>query len=327
MIDFWSHDFGGPGGIRSRRPHRGRAAIKDASALGNAKYQSTYFHKCDKVYHFSGEPNYKPIVYRSVQPKPDVTEKRKATSPAEEEKPKKRAHNQYTPKEQLVKKGAPSDAKGQQRYRARINTFLRRSPSPPWVKNRAKLYGGIAENARAYTASASLQGFVDTAPSASEPQDSAKEVSLWMEPDDSVPGLADTSMEDANANAETDEEAESEEEFPFTRGAKGNTVAPHRLPVKTATSDWNASTDEQALSAHSASSFRDLASANQTIEQQKAKIDGLQDALSGAKDAIELLKEEVSGLKEKLLSREDDGEDEAQWQSGRRAVRKCDSVT
>ncbi|KAI7151650.1 hypothetical protein KC352_g28308 [Hortaea werneckii] len=109
-------------------------------------------------YYFTGEKNYAPIAYHT----PPVNEaiepqvsKRKAVSPPPEESkdPRKHGHNQYTPKDQLVKYGAPSQAKGRKRYRERINTFLRRSPSPEWAKDRAKLYGGIGTQARGFTTS------------------------------------------------------------------------------------------------------------------------------------------------------------------------------
>lgn len=122
--------------------------------------------------------------------------KRKATSPPTDEPRdlRKHGHNQYTPKEELVKYGAPSLAKGRERYRARINTFLRRSPTPPWAKDRSKLYGGVGEQARAFTASMALQdatgasmalqGIADTA--TSTPRYDNHE-SMWVEHADEMP--------------------------------------------------------------------------------------------------------------------------------------------
>ncbi|KAI6847953.1 hypothetical protein KC332_g14020 [Hortaea werneckii] len=158
IVRFWSHDFGGPGRIRARRPHRGRSAISNPNATGDEKYFSTEVGMRGEKYYFTGEKNYTPIAYHTppaneaIEPQ---SSKRKAESPPTDEPkdPRKHGHNQYTPKDQLVKYGAPSQAKGKKRYRERINTFLRRSPSPEWAKDRAKLYGGIGAQTRAFTGS------------------------------------------------------------------------------------------------------------------------------------------------------------------------------
>ncbi|KAI7284917.1 hypothetical protein KC345_g2015 [Hortaea werneckii] len=158
IVRFWSHDFGGPGRIRARPPHRGRSAISNPNATGDEKYFSTEVGMRGEKYYFTGEKNYTPIAYQTP-PANETNEpqasKRKAVSPPPEEPkdPRKHGHNQYTPKDQLVKYGAPSQAKGRKRYRERINTFLRRSPSPEWAKDRAKLYGGVGAQSRGFTAS------------------------------------------------------------------------------------------------------------------------------------------------------------------------------
>ncbi|KAI6896933.1 hypothetical protein KC318_g7263 [Hortaea werneckii] len=155
IVRFWSHDFGGPGRIRARRPHRGRSAISDPNATGDEKYFSTEVGMRGEKYYFTGEKNFTPIAYQTPQSEevlePQSSKRKAASSPTDEPKdPRKHGHNQYTPKEQLVKYGAPSQAKGRKRYRERINTFLRRSPSPEWAKDRAKLYGGAGARARAF---------------------------------------------------------------------------------------------------------------------------------------------------------------------------------
>ncbi|KAI7367694.1 hypothetical protein KC336_g21174, partial [Hortaea werneckii] len=128
------------------------------NATGEEKYFSTEVGMKGEKYHFTGEKNYVPIAYQTPPAEEAIeppSSKRKAASPPvdEQKDPKKHGHNQYTPKDQLVKYGAPSQAKGKKRYRERINTFLRRSPSPEWAKDRAKLYGGVGTQARAFTAS------------------------------------------------------------------------------------------------------------------------------------------------------------------------------
>ncbi|KAK5130734.1 hypothetical protein LTR08_001721 [Meristemomyces frigidus] len=153
-VKFWSHDFGGAGKLRSRRPHRGRGAVGDPDAEGDEKYHFAKVGVRDERYYFTGEKNYKTIIYRTADEAVETVSesapsKRKATSPPSDDRDlRKHGHNQYTPREELVKYGAPTEAKGRGRYRARINPFLRRSPSPDWAKDRSKLYGGFDNLAR-----------------------------------------------------------------------------------------------------------------------------------------------------------------------------------
>lgn len=132
----WSHEFSGQGSIRYRRPHRGRAAIKDPTATEEKhKYQC---HAPGKAapYYFTGEKDYIPILYGKLPPKPV------APPPPPDPNERLKQHNQYTPVDQLIRNGAESMSKTRGKYRHRINTFLRRSPSPPLVRDRARLFGG-----------------------------------------------------------------------------------------------------------------------------------------------------------------------------------------
>ncbi|SMQ48704.1 unnamed protein product [Zymoseptoria tritici ST99CH_3D7] len=112
----WEHDFAGQGKIRARRPHRGRPAIKDDSADGDVKYHSVPFGAKNTLYIFTGEKDYVPVVYGALPP-PQPTEeelqrKRRAESPPEYN-PRAHGHNQHTPKDMLVKHGAPTFSKKQ----------------------------------------------------------------------------------------------------------------------------------------------------------------------------------------------------------------------
>ena len=104
IVRFWSHDFGGPGRIRARRPHRGRSAISDPNATGDKRYFSTEVGMRGEKYYFTGEKNFTPIAYQTP-PSEEILEprssKRKAASPPTDEPkdPRKHGHNQYTPKE------------------------------------------------------------------------------------------------------------------------------------------------------------------------------------------------------------------------------------
>jgi len=143
----WSHDFSGLSAVRHRRTHRGRPAYKDANASAEVdKYYS--FKPSGKTvppYLFSGEKDFTPIYYSEL---PVVEE-----TPAPPDSPQKpKQHNQYTAPDQLVRNGAQSASLTKGKYRPRVNTFLRRSPSPPWVKDRKRLFGGVGIGRTASTA-------------------------------------------------------------------------------------------------------------------------------------------------------------------------------
>ncbi|KAK4554726.1 hypothetical protein LTR86_008228 [Recurvomyces mirabilis] len=174
MAKFWPIDFVPNGKIRGKRAHRGRAAVANAAAEGDARYYAGELGSKDREpYPFRGAKDYRPIIYRSANPvseassAPDqASKKRKASSPASSSAAapssnssiKRKHNNQYTPKELMVKHGgAPSQDAGRARYLPRINTFLRRDPSPDFAKDRSKLYGNIGEQARAAMAM-SLRG-------------------------------------------------------------------------------------------------------------------------------------------------------------------------
>lgn len=106
----WPHDFGGPGKIRSRRPHRGRSALTTDNpfAEGDARFKTTLPGGKGDVYIFTGEKDYQPIVYRYTLPtlKPKPKKKRKPEPGDIDYNPRGHGHNQYTPKDLMVKHGA-----------------------------------------------------------------------------------------------------------------------------------------------------------------------------------------------------------------------------
>ena len=130
ILKWWSHDFAGSGTIRDKRVHRGRPAIFDPSATGDARYQYGLQGQKKHEYYFKGARDYTPVVYKALQPAPSTPQKRKDPSPASEASvPKKpRGHNQHTPKDKLVKNGAPSSAINPRKPKPRVNPFLRQDP-------------------------------------------------------------------------------------------------------------------------------------------------------------------------------------------------------
>lgn len=137
LKQYWSHDFGGTGTIRARRSHRGRGAIKDSTAVGDEKFHFIR-NKHNVRYYFTGEEDYSPIVWRTSDPALAIDAfrppKRKFPSPPKRTRPlspNKHGHNQFTPKDQMVKYGAPHKGATWLRYRNRVNAFLPRDKTPP----------------------------------------------------------------------------------------------------------------------------------------------------------------------------------------------------
>lgn len=134
MAQNWPHEFGGPAKVRTRRPHRGRPAIKDDSAEGDQKYHSTLTASGKETYPFTGEKDFQPIFYR-YEPQPQWKPKRKRMpSPTSEEyNPRGHGHNQYTPKDMLVKNGAATfSLKEKKNYPPRPSTLVPTVPTPPF---------------------------------------------------------------------------------------------------------------------------------------------------------------------------------------------------
>lgn len=143
----WSHDFSGLSAVRHRRTHRGRPAYKDLNASAEIDRYHSFIPsgKTVPLYLFSGEKDFPPVLYSELPIVQETPE-----PPDSPQKPKQ--HNQYTAPDQLVRNGAQSASLTKGKYRPRVNTFLRRSPSPPWVKDRKKLFGGVGIGRTAPTA-------------------------------------------------------------------------------------------------------------------------------------------------------------------------------
>jgi uncharacterized coiled-coil protein SlyX len=152
LTRYWEHDFAGQGKLRVRRPHRGRPAIKDDDREGDAKYESVPFGAKNTLYYLTGEKDYKPVVYQELRP-PQLTEeelerKRRAESPPEYN-PRAHGHNQHTPKDMLVKHGAPTFSRKPKSDEFKIPRYIPQLPrgfgqitAPPAIKR--KIGDGVA---------------------------------------------------------------------------------------------------------------------------------------------------------------------------------------
>lgn len=98
--------------MRVRRTHCGRPAFKDRL---KSEYHSTPLTKTSN-YYFTGEKNYKPVIYRAPPPEPpepavqELIRKRRIEDAADPAlyNPRAHGHNQFTPKDMMVKHGAPT---------------------------------------------------------------------------------------------------------------------------------------------------------------------------------------------------------------------------
>jgi hypothetical protein len=159
VCKFWQHDFGQPCNIRRHRRHIGRPAVKDEKAEGNAKYHfAQHGGKGQDIYYFSGDSEWKPVHYRmSVEvakpPEPEAVRPKRKYDDILDAEPNRRAHghNQYTPKDMLVKFGAPSFAKPIEKHHKlpplpKPHQKTRGTENPIFVEKR--LIGDIAQDAR-----------------------------------------------------------------------------------------------------------------------------------------------------------------------------------
>lgn len=131
LAESYTYDFASAGKIRARRPHRGRGAIGDPDAPGDEKYHFGKTGVKEDRYYFTGEKDYKAIVYRSQGG--DSIEPGKAKPPALEKPPpfRKLLHNQHTRKELLVKNGAQSYSKSRPRAEPGLQSMKRKHSAGP----------------------------------------------------------------------------------------------------------------------------------------------------------------------------------------------------
>ena len=189
LAKYWQHEFGSGGKVRARRPHRGRGAVGDEIADGDERYHFAQVGTSGGLkYYFSGEKNYKPIIYRSIEPEPEPeptpaeASKRKASrSVSEEPNPKRHGHNQYTPADQMVKNGAEHTGKAHLRRRPHINTFLRRDPSPVLPLDKTRYYGQQPKHLLPAITATESRVLHNTA---SADEGDGEEDSMWIEQDD-----------------------------------------------------------------------------------------------------------------------------------------------
>lgn len=308
----WSHDFGGPAKIRMRRLHRGRPAIRDPNAEGNDRFHLTYTGARKTKYWLSGERGYVPVRYHALA----LAETSGADSAAsaatggEDSVPVKKQHNQYTAKHLLVRNGAPSSSLTRGKYRARLNTFLRRSSTPPSALDPVRLFGG-ARGRRNVPASSTTgmgndHGLNDAGFGSAVRQ--SEEESMWVDQDDeeeqAVEGEddEDEQLQDAVTDANDKTYLANEPTGSF-RGSKRAvsptfaTAAPRRKAPKQMNfiERMAAQMDEEQPSAaaatpHAQEPEADFAESRSTVTGPRAEIERLRKALEAAEGQIEGLK-------------------------------------
>lgn len=115
LTKYWPHDFSGNGVIRARRANRGRGAVGDFEASGKEMFHFAMI--ANKTggdrYYFTGEANYQPVIWSTDDYdlaigvfQPEIN-KLPTLRPKKGLKWNQHGHNQFTPKDKLVKFGAP----------------------------------------------------------------------------------------------------------------------------------------------------------------------------------------------------------------------------
>jgi len=211
---FWGHDFSNSGIIRSRRPHRGRPAIGDADAPGHHKYHFARIGTKGERYYFTGEKDYTPILYLTADPKLaiDVFKPPQSVVPPSSVKPalpaNKHGHNQFTPKDQMVRYGAAHKGTSWMRYSKRVNKFLTREKTPPTGAR-----GGLSTLYARDPAEASARPSVQPQYQQSSYRDTVERERLWMDEEDERPvkrRMLASMYEPSNVGGDEDEEKDKE---------------------------------------------------------------------------------------------------------------------
>ena len=190
LVKFWNHDFGGNGTIRARRPHRGRPAIGDQEAKGDDRYHFARIGNRGDKYYFTGEKNYTPVIYKTADPKlaVEVFMPKKALESAlltKKELPwNKHGHNQFTPKDQQVKYGAPHKGVSWLRYKSRLNTYLPRDPDPENGLEGRKGANQSERNLAQREAESTPLAKPDTTSQVGDNKEMEDDETFWMESDD-----------------------------------------------------------------------------------------------------------------------------------------------
>ncbi|TKA72668.1 hypothetical protein B0A55_06277 [Friedmanniomyces simplex] len=332
ILRLWPHDFAGTGTIRHRRPHRGRAAINDSGAEGDLKYHFALQGMRKERYYFTGARDYKPVIYRieAAPTEPEPARKRKVSpSSREPENLKKHGHNQYTPKDQMVKYGAPSKNKGKARYRERLNTFLHKDPKPDW----RGLYGTAGYHARKAKAKRALQGGMGGTVEAGEGAEPTSaevveveleevEGGMWITQDEPGRVLGEVSKEDepyqslgrSSSPAEKvdmsddDEAQEHDSNTPAQKGSRGRSVNPAEIVDVSGDNeaqDHNDNAQTRNLLSNGIDKSIDSGSYALQLEEQvrqaQRRIQALTSSLTVAEGKVEGLETEVAALRTALM--------------------------
>lgn len=330
MVNFWGHDFGGNGSVRARRPHRGRGAVGDLNARGDDKYHFVKIGSRGDKYYFTGEKDYKAIIYKTSDPKLAVgvfqpKKKKELTPPRKKElAPNKHGHNQFTPKDQMVKYGAPHKGVAWLRYKERLNTYLPKEPSPErmWEGKKAftETEKHLAEVAARETPATQNEANDTVNQKATEEAES-----LWPQPDEqSAPKRRkQAAIIEDEADGDT-AEMRVDEQLTFPYGAATNLADADDYPVSTdsvhrtklqeepdyfaqllAEPDVTNGVGIEAINiaengdsgSYASKLEAELSEAKKTIEAQKAEIDGLKTVNEAAKAKVTALEQEIATLK------------------------------
>ena len=301
-MQHWGHDFGGVGTVRYRRPHRGRGAIGDPDATGDDRYHFTKVGQKGGKYYFTGFPGYKAIIYQTTDPnfalKPFQPKKKRQLSPPRKKELRwnQHGHNQFTPKDQLVKYGAPHKGTSWLRYKDRINTFLPRNQSPPEARiDRGRAIPQTVKNLEFSAASSNLavQGLGSAA---GNNKTTGYEDSLWLEESPRAVKRRKRLMQEENGGDEGNDVAMADptlrDETPQRTNFSQNLNFFEQMAAdQEADSPSDAPFEPTDAGSYASKLEAELEEAKTTIEVQKAEIDRLEQKVKTLKGDGEVMEE------------------------------------
>lgn len=284
---FWPHDFGLSGKIRDRRPHRGRGSVGDPDAEGNDRFHFAYVGMKNGIYYFTGEKDYTSIVYQSEELSAEIEKKlekkRKGWSVRNvEADPKNKGHNQFTPRDWLVKNGAPSSAKSKRKKKKSLADHK----VPEWLLDKPRPVNEVATPDTTRHARSGFQDDVDAA--LWEAQNSAAE----------FPTKRRKLHSGHEGPLPQHHSSSPSQMFPF----HGQTVGHHPVPYNPLAPIGNGTHQESTCPytesrAYASQLEKDLETAHDVISEQKTKIARLEEADVEKGEVIEQLRRELQDLR------------------------------
>lgn len=260
----------------------------DPDAEGNDRYEFTTIGQKNARYYFTGEKDYTPIIYRSEELSAEIAKKlekkRKGWSVRNTEgDPKLRGHNQFTPKELLVKHGAPSNSKSKKGKQTMVG-----HQTADWLLDKPVQ----AED---------LDGSQTPEHAAEDEVFAAGPTGQHLGPADDASGFAEPEAKRRRVDGVGAPSSSPDQMFPFQRQTVDQHAISSRIYNPFASIAQGAHQESTCpyteSRAYASQLEKDLAKAAETISEQKKKIAELEEADTCKQGLVEELQREVQDLR------------------------------